>query len=121
VPQFDWDRELESHWALFKDAGWVERVTVEAVDVDSGTVTATVTDVEAMRDGEGIRKTEVTTPEGGLAFVATLGWHLRVSTLGGIDVRKRFRITDGDGEVWVVDDPDLAADGNEVACRGVRA
>jgi hypothetical protein len=116
-----WLAELEGHWDLFRDAGWVERVTVEAVDPDTGAATATAARVDAVRDGDGVRKREVPVEGGGSAFAATLGWHLRTSTLAGIDVRKRFRVTDSGGTVWVVDDPDLVADGNEVACVGVRA
>jgi hypothetical protein len=115
-----WLAELEGHWDLFRDAGWVERVTVEAVDPDTGAATATAARVDAIRHGDGIRREEVPGPDGSMVIVERLEWQLRASGLGSLVVRKRAKVADGDGAVWLSGRLDVAADGNVVVCDTVK-
>ena len=115
----DYLRELEGHWAAFKDAGFVEQVRYYAYASATDAVGETGTRVDAIRHGDGERKVEEPTPDGGFAIVRRVEWHLRRSQLDG-PVTKRGKIVDADSVSWVVDDVSDAGDETDWVCQTVR-
>jgi len=98
----DYLAELEGHWEAFKDAGFVERVRYYAYDPTTGHSATGSAKVDAIRDGEGVRKVEEQRPDGGKVIVRRLAWHLRRSQLDG-PVTKRGKVVDADGVSWLID------------------
>lgn len=103
---------LDADWSLF-----VNKVSVSYQQYDTLTDSYgdTSTDIEAIFTKQS--KKEIETSDGNFVFVRTRQWVLRAYNFVTVPVRKRGKIIDTDGTVWVVTECELKSFATHWTCE----